>query len=66
LQPRLILADEPTGNLDPVTGEGVLHLLLELNREMGVTMAIVTHSEKLATSMDRTLRLSAGKLLEVR
>jgi lipoprotein-releasing system ATP-binding protein len=66
LQPRLVLADEPTGNLDPITGEGVLQLLLSLNYEMGITMAIVTHSEKLAAVMDRTLRLSEGKLTEVR
>jgi len=65
LGPRVILADEPTGNLDPVTGEGVLRLLLTLHEEMGITMAIVTHSEKLAAAMDRTLRLSRGKLTAV-
>jgi lipoprotein-releasing system ATP-binding protein len=65
LGPRVVLADEPTGNLDPVTGEGVLRLLLSLNQELGVTMAIVTHSEKLAAAMDRTLRLSGGKLKAV-
>jgi len=65
LGPRVVLADEPTGNLDPVTGDGVLQLLLALNQELGVTMAIVTHSEKLAAAMDRTLRLSAGKLTAV-
>ncbi len=65
LGPRVVLADEPTGNLDPVTGEGVLRLLLTLNQEMGITMAIVTHSEKLAAAMDRTLRLSRGKLTPV-
>jgi len=65
LGPRMVLADEPTGNLDPVTGDGVLRLLLALNQELGVTMAVVTHSEKLAAAMDRTLRLSAGKLTAV-
>jgi lipoprotein-releasing system ATP-binding protein len=65
LKPRVVLADEPTGNLDPITGEGVLRLLLELNQELGTTMAIVTHNEKLAAAMDRTLRLSRGKLTEV-
>ena len=65
LRPRLILADEPTGNLDPLTGEGVLQLLLTLNQEMGITMAVVTHSEKLAAAMDRTLRLTGGKLVTV-
>ncbi|MBM4257264.1 MAG: ABC transporter ATP-binding protein [Deltaproteobacteria bacterium] len=65
LRPRLILADEPTGNLDPGTGDSVLRLLLSLNQELGVTMVIVTHSEKLAAAMDRTLRLIGGKLVEV-
>lgn len=65
LGPSVILADEPTGNLDPVTGEGVLQLLLTLHQEMGITMAIVTHSERLAAAMDRTLRLSSGKLVPV-
>jgi len=65
LGPRVILADEPTGNLDPATGEGVLQLLLTLHQEMGITMAIVTHSERLASAMDHTLRLSGGKLLPV-
>jgi len=65
LRPRLILADEPTGNLDPLTGEGVLQLLLTLNQEMGITMAVVTHSEKLAAAMDRTLRLTGRKLVAV-
>lgn len=65
LQPRLILADEPTGNLDPQTGDSVLQLLLVLNHEMGITMAVVTHSEKLAMAMDRTLRLTGRKLVTV-
>lgn len=65
LQPRLILADEPTGNLDPQTGDSVLQLLLALNQEMGITMAVVTHSEKLAAAMDRTLRLMGRKLVTV-
>ena len=63
LRPRVVLADEPTGNLDPQTGEGVLQLLLALNQEMGITMAVVTHSEKLAAAMDRTLRLTGRKLV---
>jgi lipoprotein-releasing system ATP-binding protein len=65
LRPRVILADEPTGNLDPQTGESVLQLLLTLNQEMGVTMAVVTHSEKLAAAMDRTLRLIGRKLVTI-
>jgi lipoprotein-releasing system ATP-binding protein len=62
LHPRIVFADEPIGNLDPATGEGVVRLLLELNKEQGTTMVVVTHSEKLASAMDRTLRLSKGKL----
>jgi lipoprotein-releasing system ATP-binding protein len=65
LKPRVILADEPTGNLDPATGESILQVLLDLNQQLGVTMAVVTHSEKLAAAMDRTLRLKNGKLMEV-
>jgi lipoprotein-releasing system ATP-binding protein len=65
LKPRLILADEPTGNLDPATGDSILQLLLSLNQELGITMAVVTHSEKLAAAMDRTLRLQSGKLIEL-
>lgn len=64
LGPRLVLADEPTGNLDPQTGDGVLRLLLDLNRDLGVAMIVATHSEKLAAAMDRTLRLKDGVLTE--
>jgi len=65
LGPRLVLADEPTGNLDPETGEGVLQLLLSLNEDMGIAMVVVTHNETLAAAMDRTLRLKHGMLTEV-
>jgi lipoprotein-releasing system ATP-binding protein len=61
-EPRAVLADEPTGNLDPHTGEGVQDLLLELNRERDITLVVVTHSATLASAMDRTLRLSAGRI----
>jgi lipoprotein-releasing system ATP-binding protein len=61
-EPRAILADEPTGNLDPATGEGVQSLLLELNREHDITLVVVTHSATLAAAMDRTLRLSGGRI----
>ena len=61
-EPRAVLADEPTGNLDPVTGEGVQNLLLELNREHDITLVVVTHSATLAGAMDRTLRLRAGRI----
>ncbi len=65
LRPRVILADEPTGNLDPMTGESVLRVLLTLNHELGITMVVVTHNERIATAMDRTLRLDAGALIQV-
>ena len=62
LSPRAVLADEPTGNLDPVTGAEVHRLLLELNREQQLTLVIVTHNQELASQLDRTLRLHNGKL----
>ena len=62
LQPRLLLADEPTGNLDPQTAEGIHGLLRELNRELGVTGVVVTHNEVLAESLGRRVRLVAGRL----
>jgi len=62
--PRVILADEPTGNLDPGTGGEVHALLLELNRTQGMTLVVVTHNEELARLADRRLRLSDGKLHE--
>ena len=59
-RPRLVLADEPTGNLDEATAEGVLMLMLELVRETGATLLIVTHSERVASAMGRRLRLEHG------
>ena len=61
-EPRVVLADEPTGNLDPVTGAGVQDLLIELNRERRLTLVVVTHNAGLAGAMDRTLRLAAGRI----
>ena len=63
LKPALLLADEPTGNLDPVTGEGIHQLLREVNRELGITAIVVTHNEALAQSMPRRLRLIDGEVL---
>jgi len=57
LQPRLLLADEPTGNLDAVTGEEIHKLFIELNRERGTTMLVVTHNMELAARMPRRLRM---------
>ena len=63
LKPRLLLADEPTGNLDPATAEGIHRLLRDLNAALGITMVIVTHNEGLAETLPRRLRLSAGRLV---
>jgi len=62
LEPRVILADEPTGNLDPETGGEVHDLLLELNRDHNITLVIVTHNEALSRLVHRTLRLQHGRL----
>jgi lipoprotein-releasing system ATP-binding protein len=61
-RPRLLLADEPTGNLDPQTASGVQDLLLELNQEHGAALIVATHSVHLAHAMSRTLRLTGGRL----
>ncbi len=60
--PSVLLADEPTGNLDPQTAAEVFALLLKLVREQGVGALIATHNPELARRMDRTLRLDAGKI----
>jgi putative ABC transport system ATP-binding protein len=63
-RPRLLLADEPTGNLDDHTGEAVRDLLFELNREMGTTLVLITHDPAFAARCDRALRLHEGVLHE--
>src|SRR5256885_14014339 len=65
LRPRLVLADEPTGNLDPGTGEDVQQLMLELNQEHGAALVVATHNDRLAAAMGRTLRLAGGALHEL-
>lgn len=64
LRPRVLLADEPTGNLDEITGAQVGDMLNELNRELGMTLVVVTHNLDLAARMDRGLELRAGALYE--
>src|SRR5437016_1921454 len=63
-RPRILLADEPTGNLDPSTGEEVQQLMLELNQEHGAALIVATHNERLAAAMGRMLRLADGRLRE--
>jgi lipoprotein-releasing system ATP-binding protein len=64
LKPRVILADEPTGNLDLETGNSVLDLFLELNVEGGITLALVTHNPAVAMRLGRRIRLSDGKIVD--
>jgi len=64
-RPALLLADEPTGSLDAATGERIIDLMFELNREAGSTLVLVTHDESLAARCGVRLRLHAGKLESV-
>ena len=62
-QPKILFADEPTGNLDATTGAQVIGLMLELNRAQGTTLILVTHDEALARHCGRQLRLEAGRVV---
>lgn len=61
-QPKLILADEPTGSLDPASTDTIADLLLDLNRDQGVTLIVVTHNDALARRMGKTFELRSGTL----
>ena len=62
VRPALLLADEPTGSLDFATGETVMELMFELNREAGTTLVLVTHDRAIAARCDRQLRIEAGRI----
>ena len=63
-QPKILLADEPTGNLDGANAESVFELMLELNRERGTSLVVVTHDLRLANRMDRIYEIQGGRLAE--
>ena len=64
IRPQILFADEPTGNLDAVTGATIITLMEELNRELGTTLVLVTHDHDLAARARRTIRLSDGRIVE--
>jgi len=63
VRPAVLLADEPTGSLDHATGETVMQLMFELNRETGTTLVLVTHDPNIAARCDRQLRIEAGRVM---
>lgn len=65
LSPKLLLADEPTGNLDKKNSESVHQLLMELNTEMDMTLVVVTHNTELAALMNRQISINDGRLMEI-
>jgi lipoprotein-releasing system ATP-binding protein len=62
--PTILLADEPTGNLDAANGQSVLELLRDLNRERDLTIILVTHDQHIAQQADRVVRLAEGRIEE--
>jgi putative ABC transport system ATP-binding protein len=64
MRPQLLLADEPTGSLDHATGESVMQLMFELNREAGTTLLLVTHDPVIAARCDRQIRIEAGCVVQ--
>jgi lipoprotein-releasing system ATP-binding protein len=64
-RPRMVLADEPTGNLDTATGEQVFAMIREFNRDWGTTFLVITHDPRIAARMDRVVRILDGRLSEV-
>lgn len=64
-QPKILFADEPTGNLDSATGARIIELLFELNRTQGTTLVLITHEERLATLCQRRIELAAGAIVNI-
>ncbi|ARU27008.1 ABC transporter ATP-binding protein [Cellvibrio sp. PSBB006] len=64
-QPRILFADEPTGNLDSTTGARIIDLLFELNREQGTTLILITHEDRLAARCQRRIELASGEIIAV-
>jgi putative ABC transport system ATP-binding protein len=62
VQPAVLLADEPTGSLDFATGETVMQLMFDLNREQGTTLVLVTHDTGIATRCERRITIEAGRI----
>jgi lipoprotein-releasing system ATP-binding protein len=62
MKPRLLLADEPTGNLDRITGEGIIDLLLSINREEGLSIVVATHNQGLAEEMSHVAEIVDGRI----
>ena len=63
MEPAVLLADEPTGNLDSTNGKHVLELLLKLNQERGTTLVLVTHDQELASNADRRIQMRDGQIV---
>jgi putative ABC transport system ATP-binding protein len=61
--PKVLFADEPTGNRDARTGAGIIDLMVELNRDLGTTLVLVTHDLDLAARARRTIRLADGRIV---
>ena len=64
VRPAVLLADEPTGSLDFATGEKIMELMFDLNRELGTTLVLVTHDKSIAARCDRRITIEAGRMVE--